>query len=267
MTEAPPATPDARPSFESRPTFEDRPVLTGAEAVEALATAAQAGDEATRAWLLRLAVVQAEVAQALVAAVPSWLDHADAAVRAVGLQVAHGLCARQLTAEVARCLTARAPQYVGVADPLGPLVTWTGAVGKAAPTGLKVGVAGTLAERALRYLVEVPVAGSAAARPGLAAALLVPALRVAAARHLIDEDPAALVPHLAHMLTEDPTLAGPLGTRFALVHAELAVAAAQAAAAAPEPARLAFAADLEKHLRRVFAIKTWVLCRQALFGH
>ena len=50
-----------------------------------------------------------------------------------------------------------------------------------------------------------------------------------------------------------------------LVHSDHSLAACQALAEIPEEIRRAFAAELEKHLKRIFAVKLWIDCRRALF--
>ncbi|MEZ4472419.1 MAG: hypothetical protein R3F60_16820 [bacterium] len=82
----------------------------------------------------------------------------------------------------------------------------------------------------------------------------------------VADAPAAILPHLAALLTEHPALAGEAGTRFALLFGEHCEAAAAAVAPLPAPTREAFAAALEKHLLRVHAVKRWVACRRLLLG-
>ena len=94
----------------------------------------------------------------------------------------------------------------------------------------------------------------------------VPGLRGRAWQATLPDDVDAVVPALPAVLLEAPSLAGAAATRLALLHPDRCLEAAQLLADAPLPVRQAFAADLEKHLKRVFSVKRWVACRRALLG-
>lgn len=203
-------------------------------------------DDAQRPRLVRAGVVDHQVAQAIDDWVVDLLGDPDPRARGVALQLAHAGGARWHARPVARALAERAADFVGVPDPIQP--------------------GQSLGQSALRYLVAVPGAGHSAARSGLAAALAHGELRLEAWRGLADQDPAVLLPHVADLLRQDPALAEPVATRFALVHTDHAEAVCAEVAGLPEATRRAFAQALEKHLKRIFQVKRWVVCRRVLFG-
>lgn len=223
--------------MDARTEFEGRLLPVGA----ALRTAI-GGDRATRAWLVRAGVVHPPFTTLLLEACGALFADPDAAQRAAALEVAAALNARPLLAALVDALEDRPGDW---------LVDEAGA---------------TLGHRALAFVERAAPPRSALRRRALAWALEQPALRLAAWRGLGMEHPDLLIPHLAEVLRAAPELADPLATRLALVHTEHCEAACRALAAAPEDLRRDFAAPLEKHLRRIFAIKKWVACRQALFG-
>ena len=220
--------------FEGRVLPDDAALLT-----------AISGDAANRGWLVRAGVVDPPFASALLAAARAGLADPSAQVRGAALQVADALLARPLLDRVVDCLIDAPHAWFGVTDPV---------------TG------GTLAQGALRFVERAAPPGHPARARVLRAALPVPEVRVQAWRALGADDPAAVLPHLATLLTDAPGLADELATRLALLHLDLCEPACVALADAPESVRRAFANPLERHLKRIFAIKRWVACRRALFG-
>lgn len=198
---------------------------------------------ADRAWLVRAAVVHGDFARALADAARVSLSARDPRARAAALAVVEALSARAVVGAVIDAVRGAPGDWVGVPDVI---------------------AGGTLAQTALRLAVESW--GARRAADFARWALGVPELRVDAWRALGAEDPHIVLPHLAVLLSEAPALAGEVATRFALVHGEQCVAACDAIAGLPMETRRAFGATLEKHLRRVFAIRRWVECRRALFG-
>lgn len=221
--------------------FEGRPAPEPARLGLALA------DDADRARLVRAAVVHAPFAAAVLDACRALLTAETPRDRAAAVHVAHALGARPLVDPVCAALAEAPDGFVGVPDPLGP----DGA---------------TLALTALRFLIEVALPDHPGTRRALRDAMAIDELRVEAWHALGARDPEAVLPHLGALLTQAPRLAGAVATRFALVHTPHVEAAARAVAPLPEETRRAFAADLEKHLRRIFAIRRWVTCRRILFG-
>lgn len=217
-------------------TFEGRP-LPDADALGSVLV----GDD--RAWLVRASVVHVDYAERVVAAAVGLLGDPDPRARAAALAVIRALAARGAVGAVVDAVRAAPDDWVGVVD------------------GIE---GGTLAQGALRLAVELW--GVRRAGDFARWALAVPELRVEAWRALGAEEPEIVLPHLAALLSEDPTLAGEVATRFALVHGEHCIAACHAIAGLPLTTRRAFGATLEKHLRRVFAIRRWVECRQVLLG-
>ncbi|MCB9553327.1 MAG: hypothetical protein H6705_15890, partial [Myxococcales bacterium] len=122
----------------------------------------------------------------------------------------------------------------------------------------------TLAQAALR--LALTLAGPRRLADTLRWALTVPELAPDAWHALGADDPDAVLPHLAALLTTTPALAPAVATRFALVHTARSADACRALAPLPEATRRAFAAALEKHLRRVSALRQWITCRRILFG-
>lgn len=223
--------------MDARTEFEGRLLPVGAALRTALG-----GDRSTRGWLVRAGVVHPPFTALLIEACAELFADDDAARREAALEVAAALNARPLLAALVDALEARPEDWV-------------------------VGAAGaTPGHRALAFVERAAPPRSALRRRALAWALAQPALRVAAWRGLGMEHPDLLIPHLADVLASAPELADPLATRLALVHTDHCEAACRALATAPEDVRRAFAAPLEKHLRRIFAIKKWAVCRRALFG-
>ncbi|MCB9538840.1 MAG: hypothetical protein H6704_21610 [Myxococcales bacterium] len=223
--------------MDQRTDFEGRTLPVGSALRAALC-----GDGPTRAWLVRAAVVHPPFTALLMDTAGALFADADADARAAALEVAAALNARPLLARLVDALEARPEDWL------------TG------PPGATPG------HRALAFVERAAPPRSALRRRALAWALTQPALQLAAWRGLGMEHPDLLVPHLPDVLAAAPELADPLATRLALVHTDHCEAACRALAPAPEDLRRAFAAPLEKHLRRIFAIKKWVACRRALFG-
>lgn len=198
------------------------------------------GDD--RGWLVRAAVVHADHAERLVEAAVGVLGDPDRRARAAALAVIRALGARGAVGAVVDAARAAPDEWVGVPDDI---------------------EGGTLAQGALRLTVELW--GPRRAGDFARWALAVPKLRVGAWRALGAEDPEIVLPHLGALLSEAPALADEVATRFALVHGEHCLAACHAIAGLPLATRRAFGVTLEKHLRRVFAIRRWVECRQVLF--
>ncbi|MCB9547217.1 MAG: hypothetical protein H6706_15405 [Myxococcales bacterium] len=221
------------------PDFEGAPLPAG----DALAQALQ-GDAASRARLVRAAVVHAPFAAAVVATCQALFADGAPRPRGAAIHAAHALLARALIGPLAEAVAADA--LVGVADPFQP--------GR------------SLAYSALLYLAEVAPPWDARARAALAHGLSQPELRPLAWRVIGADAPEAVLPHLGALLTEQPALADEVGTRFALLFPTHCEAAAAAVAPLPLATREAFAAALEKHLLRVHAVKRWVACRRLLLG-
>ncbi len=222
---------DARTEFEGR-------LLPVGPALRA----AVCGEAATRAWLVRAGVVHPPFTALLLDVAGDLFAAPEAEARAAALEVAAALNARPLLARLVEALEARPAEWLD------------------GPAGATPG------HRALAFVERAAPPRSALRRRALTWALEQPALRLAAWRGLGMEHPDLLIPHLADVLAAAPDLADPLATRLALVHTDHCEAACRALADAPEELRRAFAGPLEKHLRRIFAIKKWVTCRQALFG-
>ena len=195
-----------------------------------------------RPEVVRAAVVHADLAEVVSARLPGLLASGQPRAQAAALAVAHGLCARSLTDTVCEAL----PALTGVRDPLDPEQT--------------------LAHRALYFLIEIARPSHQAAQRAIRAAMAEPGLRIVAWGALGNAPASASLPHLFALLDEAPDLAGEVGTRYALVHTESALAASEILATAPLEVRQAYADTLEKHLKRIFAVKKWVVCRRALFG-
>ncbi len=123
-----------------------------------------------------------------------------------------------------------------------------------------------LSRAALRLVVRLAPPTVAGRQRALRWAMGVPELRDLAWHALGADEPEATLPHLEALLTESPELAGPVATRFALVHGSHCVAAAEACAGLPESTRRVFGTHLEKQLKRVFQVRRWAECRRALFG-
>lgn len=210
-----------------------------AEGLRAALPALVRGPE--RAWIVRAAVVSAPLADAALEAAESMLD-GPPDDKSAALIVAHGLLGRRLVAPLADRMTSDG--WLGVPDPAAPR--------------------STLAQQALRFVVDA--IGPRRARPILERAIAVPELRVLAWGALAGEAPDLVLPHLAALLTEAPGLAPDVATRFALVHTARCHEACRAISGLPEPTRRAFGLALEKHLRRIFAIRRWAECRRILFG-
>jgi hypothetical protein len=215
-------------------TFEGKALPAGPALAEALRGEA-------RAWLVRAAVSDAAFADAVLAAADGLLA-GDAP--AVALHLYRALAARTRLAHVAAAFTADPPRFVGVPDALAP--------GR------------TLAQTALAFVADVAPRAHPA-RELLRRAMAVPELRREAWQALADDGEGPL-PHLADLIREHPQLAGPVATRYALVHTPLCEAAARAAAALPDEPKRAFGAALQKHLMRIHAVRRWVECRRILFG-
>lgn len=224
----------------ARPIFEGR-ALPDAAACAALIRAG--GDD--RAWLVRAAVVHATVADAVVAASEALLTDDDAS-RGAALATLRALASRGSVPAVIEALRA-APER------------WIGALDREDPTR-------TLAQAALRLAIELAGPRRPAVADALRWAIAVPELRLDAWHALGADAPDAVLPHLGALLQATPALAEAVATRFALVHTERCEDACHAIAALPETTRRAFAAPLEKHLRRISAIRRWVGCRRILFG-
>lgn len=187
-------------------------------------------DPSDRARLVRAAVVYPPVAMAAIDAARGLLAGDEVAV---GLAVVDALGARMLLDE----LVARLPG-------------WSGAE----------------ATHALELVVRLAPPVDPRRVATLRWAMGVPELRIIAWHALGADHPEATLPYLADLLRQAPQLAGAVATRLALVHTEHCLDAARALAELPEATRRAFAADLEKHLKRVFQVRRWAECRRALFG-
>ncbi len=214
------------PPFE----FEGRLAPGSSELGEAL------GVEADRAWLVRAAVVYPPVADAVARSCERWLREEDASRWRLALELVGALGVRSLV----DCLAERLPAFA--ADDV------------------------AVARDALTLVVALASPGRASRRETLRWALGTPELRVLAWGALGADDPEAVLPHLGELLRQAPELAGEVGRRFALIHTPHCHDAARAVASLPEATRRAFAAELEKHLRRVFQIRRWAECRRILFG-
>lgn len=198
-------------------------------------------DPAERARQVRLAVESPSVAEAVYISCRSGLDSTPGRVGAA-LQAAHALMERRLVpAVVERLLTGR----------------WD-----AAPDPTQPGQ--PLAASALAFVVDV--GRPAQADPAVRHCLTVDGLRARAWRATTPDHVGLVLAQLGALLHEAPALAGPIATRFALLHREQCEAAAGIVARQPAPVRRAFAADLRKHLERVGAIRLWVTCRLLLVG-
>lgn len=198
-------------------------------------------DPTERARAVRAAVENPSDAHTLYMECRAGLDGTPTQV-GVALQLGHALMERRLVRPaVERLLDGR---WDAAADPTQP--------------GRR------LIESALAFIVDV--GRPRQADPAVRRCLTVPGLRARAWRATTPAHGDALLAALPALLAEAPALAGPVATRFALLHRDRCLAAAQALAAAPEATRAAFAAALHKHLERVSAIKLWVQCRQALVG-
>lgn len=200
-------------------------------------------DPAGRAAVVRAAVVRGALADAAVAEAGRMLDDSVEA-RSAALVVARALVGRRLVPALLARLAD--PGWAGVEDPARP--------------------GASLAQGALRFAVEAVGPRRADVRAALERAVDVPGLRVIAWRALADDAPTVVLPSLGALLAEAPGLAEEVATRFALVHGALCPAACRAVAGLPAPTRRAFGAALEKHLRRVSAIRRWAECRRILFG-
>ena len=205
-------------------------------------------DPDTRARIVRAAVEDRAVHAALLPVVEAGLRDADAGRRAVALHLARALMARSLLTPVLDAFDAAPEAFLGVPDP-------------EARTG-----AGTLAQAVFAFVREARPRGHARAEAFLRQALSWPELRVEAFYAIGMDDGAVLRPHLVALLGERPDLAAALGTQYALLHKDEALAACEVLSAAPEAPRRAFWAALSRHLDRVHAIKLKVACRRALFG-
>ena len=183
--------------------------------------------------------VAARVERACAAAIPQSPARAGAAI-----QTAHALMLRRLVKPVAeRALT-------GVWD--------------TAPDPTQPGR--SLIASALGFTVDVGRPNLAQGRALVQRCLTVPGLRGRAWQATLPEDIDAVIRALPPLLEEAPALAGAVATRLALLHPDRCLEASESLARAPLPIRQAFAADLEKHLKRVFSVKRWVECRRALLG-
>ena len=217
--------------------FEGRPLPAEAKVIDALCDAAERGR------LVRAAVTDprfaADIERACVAAFSSTPLRAGAAI-----QTAHALMLRRLVSPVAeRALTG---VWDDVPDPTQP--------------GRR------LIASALGFTVDVGRPNLSAARALVQRCLTVPGLRGRAWQATLPDDIDAVILALPSLLDEAPALAGAVATRLALLHPDRCLEAAHLLASAPLALRQAFAADLEKHLKRVFSVKRWVECRRALLG-
>lgn len=163
---------------------------------------------------------------------------------AAAIQAAHALMLRRLTAPVAR--RALTGVWDAVPDPTQP--------GK------------HIIASALGFIVDVARPNQPVARALVRRCLQVPGLRGRAWQATLPDDIDAVVPAVPAVLAEAPALAGAVATRLALLHPDRCLEVAHLLAASPLPVRRAFAADLEKHLKRVFSVKRWVECRRVLLG-
>ncbi len=199
-----------------------------------------------RPRLVRAAVVHAFFAHQVINACTAMLADERGEWRGTAIRVGHGLLARALAEPLAAVILSDSKDFYDVLDP--------------------VGRHGTLAESAVAFLAEVPSAGHPGARAALRHAMGRPALAPLAWKVVGGEDPDAVLPHLAALLTAHPGLAAEAGTRFALLFSDRCEEATTQVAGLPEATRRVFGAALEKHLLRIHAVKRWVQCRRILFG-
>ncbi len=193
-------------------------------------------DEVQRARMVRAAVVYPQVTEAAVEVARSLLLSGEDDEVGVGLQIVDALGARML----GRMMSERLPSWVGRRQ---------------------------LARYALTLLVRLAPPSAPHRHASLRWAMTVPELRLIAWAALGDEEPDATLPHLADLLTEAPHLAGPVATRFAIVHTAHCLRASEQIAELDEATRRAFATDLERQLKRIFQVRMWAECRRVLFGH
>lgn len=198
-------------------------------------------DPAERARQVRLAVERPSHAEQLYIECRSGLDGTPQQTGAA-LQTAHALMERRLVPAVVERLLRGG--WDAVADPTQP--------------------GQPLAASALAFVVDV--GRPAQADPAVRHCLSVSNLRARAWRATTPAHADAVLAVLPALLAEAPALAGPVATRFALLHRDHCVAAAEALADAPDAVKAAFGADLRKHLERVSRIRLWVACRTVLFG-
>lgn len=242
-TAAAPAAPAAALAAPAAPEPAD-PAAAPAAPEPADPTAALAARLTTdRAALIRAAVVDPALADAVTAAALTHLT-APAPQRAAALQALRALAARGAVPALIAALRAHPADWLAIPDPENP------------PR--------TLAQTALH--LALTLAGPHRLTDTLRWALTIPELAPDAWHALGADDPDAVLPHLAALLTAAPALAPAVATRFALVHTPRCEDACRALAPLPEATRRAFAATLEKHLRRVAAIRRWITCRRLLFG-
>lgn len=202
-------------------------------------------DDRRRPWLVRAAVENAGLADAVDEIAIGLLASDDPHARGVALQLGRALMTRALISAVLKALE-RPEGLVGCPDPQQPRQT--------------------LAQSAVDYLVEVRPRGHRAIERALRAAMAFPELRTRVWDALSGEDPEAMLPHLAELIEQAPELARAVATRYALVHTEHCEAASEAVIDLSPELKAAFGEALNKHLTRIHAIKRWVACRRILFG-
>jgi hypothetical protein len=221
--------------------FEGAPLPVEGLLVDALTAVAERGRlvRASVTYPAFAAVVERACGAAIAA------THLETGLRAgAAIQTAHALMLRRLVAPIAeRALTG---DWDEMPDPTQP--------------------GNRLVASALAFIVDVARPNQAVARALVQRCLEVPGLRGRAWQATLPDDVDAVVLALPAVLAEAPSLAGAVATRLALLHPDRCLEAAQLLASAPLPVRQAFAADLEKHLKRVFSVKRWVACRRALLG-
>lgn len=212
---------------------------------EALSATLLDGPE-RRAWLIRAAVESPALAEAVEIAAEGLIAEGQGEALAVGLHVARALMARRPLRALTRRMAEAPSELVSVPDPLDAL--------------------STLAQTAYDYALQVRPRGDEAVQAMLRAGMAWPELRMSLWRVIATEDPEGLLPHLADLVAQSPSLAGDIATQYALVHTDLCPAAAAAVATLPEDLRGDFAETLHKHLDRIHAVRLWVRCRQILAG-
>lgn len=203
-------------------------------------------DEASRAELVREAVVDAAFADAVREACASMLTSASPVARAASVRVGRALMARRLVAPAVAAFDADPDAWTGVEDPLVPNRTLAGSL--------------------LDFVVFARRRRDPAADAFLRGALAIADLRVDAWRALGPAAPDATLPYLGELLVEHPELAEAVATQFALVQLDCCEAAARVVANLPDPTKRAFGAALHKQLERVFAVRQWAECRRILYG-
>jgi hypothetical protein len=203
-------------------------------------------EDAPRAALIRQAVEDRRMLDGLVPVLVASVVGGPSAECARALHTARALAVRAVVAPLLDAFDGSPASFLDTPDPL------------STPPGRPLAVVAYACVR------DLHVRGDARAGRFLRAGLAEPVLRVEAFYAMGAEEGAALVPHLAALLTETPALAAPAGTLFALRHRGEALAACQALASAPLAVRRAFGDALDRHLGRVKAVRLAVACRAAL---